>query len=227
MDCQQCGALIEEGQQICPACGSQVRKPSFWRRLWKSLKFLPSIQITTKVTRTSEVEVKGLSFSIDKKTGKRYTLKDIPPELRDQLQNAIALGQTRVLLNEIPPELRAKLEEAMASGQMQPLSLDELPPELRAKLKNAIFVSGPGVAKRVISYRGPDGQVHTCQSLEEVPEDIRAKFKEAIDAGQGSAKEVFTYQGSDGQQHTYHSLEEMPEDIRAIFRMASKAHRSA
>jgi len=204
MDCPQCDALIEEGQQICPACGSEVRKPSCWRRLWKSLKFLPSIQITTRVTRTSEIEGKGFSLSVDRKTGKHVT--------------------TLMLPNEIPPELRAKLEEAIASGQKQLLSFDEIPPELWDKLKNAI-VSGQGVAKQVISYRGPDGQTHTCQSLEEVPDDIRAKFKEAIEAGQGGAKEVFTYQGSDGQEHTYHSLEEMPEDIRAIFRIASKAPR--
>jgi hypothetical protein len=116
MDCQQCGALIEEGQQICPACGSEVRKPSFWLRLWKSLKLLPSIQITTRVTRTSEVEGKGLSFSIDQKTGKHFT--------------------TLVLPNEIPPELRAKLEEAMASRQGQLLSLDEISPELQEMLQH-------------------------------------------------------------------------------------------
>jgi hypothetical protein len=222
MDCPHCGALLQENQEICPACGGQVRKRSFWQRL---LKFFSPVQVTrTKVIRTSNLVIKN-RFPLDKEGGKPVILDDLPPELRAKVQNALASGQTPLIsLGEIPAELQAIMKEAIASGKTQYLTLNEMPPELGAKFQEAI-ASGQGVAKQVISYKGPDGQMHTCQSLEELPEDIQAKFKEAFASGQGSDKQVFTYQSPDGQKHIYHSLEEMPEDVQALFRAASEIPR--
>jgi hypothetical protein len=222
MDCPHCGALVQENQEICPACGGQVIKRSFWQKL---LKFFSPVQVTrTKVIRVGNVELKGITFT-DEELAKSQALADLPPDLRAKIQQAIKSGLPRLEFpNEFPPELRAKIEEALASGKTQYLTLNDIPDELRAKFQDAI-ASGQGVAKQVFSYQGPDGQMHTCQSLEEMPADIRDKLKEAIQAGQGDAKQVFSFQAPDGQKHVYHSLEEMPEGIRAFFRITSETPR--
>jgi hypothetical protein len=233
IDCPHCGALVQEGREICPACGGQVVKRSFWRRL---LSFLLPLPLTrTKVTRTSKVVIgKPLALNslppefranvenaLASGHSQVMTIGEIPPELRAKIQDAMKSGLPRLdLPDELSPELRAKIEEAVSSAKTQYLTLDQIPPELKDKFRDAI-ASGQGVAKQVFSYQGPDGQMHTCQSLDEMPEDFRAKLKAAITAGQGGTSQVFTFQGPDGQKHVYHSLEEMPEGIRAFFRIAS------
>jgi hypothetical protein len=209
MDCPKCGALLQESQEICPACGGQIPKQSLWQRLLKF--FLPTPITQTKVARTSKVELRGIS------------LDNIPPEFRDKLDDALASGQEQLTsLEEISPELRDMLEQGIASGQTKLLSIEEIPPEIRSRFKDVI-VSGQGITKQVICFQSPDGQRHTYHSLEEMPAEIRRKFKEIMESPRDIASEVFTYQGPDGLQHTHHSLEEMPPDIRAFFRIASEA----
>ncbi len=197
-----------------------MRKRGFLQRL---LKFFSVEVAPAKVTHTKNVEVKSISFIVDKETGQRTTLDDLPPEARAKLANVTTLGQSRLLFpDEIPPELKVKLKDAVASGQARLLTLDEIPADLRAKVEEAI-ASGQALTKQVFSYQGPDGRTHTCHSLEELPNDVRAKFQEAIASNPGGeGEEVFSYQGPDGQKHIFHSLEEMPEHIQAIFRIASE-----
>ncbi len=215
MECSQGGALVPDDQEICPACGGQIRKRSLWQRV---LQFLAPGKITrTKVIRTSTVE--NLTF-IDKEIDKKrvfYSLDEIPPELRAKFEEAKSSGQGRLLrLDEIPSELRAKFEQVKGLGEWQLLLLDEMPPELRAKFEKAKS-SGQAVTEEFFSYQGPDGKRQVFHSFEEVPPELRAKLEEAKKSGQGVARKLFSYEGPDGQKHTYHSLEEMPPDIQAVF----------
>jgi hypothetical protein len=217
MECSQCGALVQDNQGICPACGGQVRKRSFWQRLWQFLG-LPEIA-RIKVIR--KVKIENLTL-LDPKTDKKkvfYSLDQMPPELRAKCEEALASGLGQMVnLEELSPELRAKVEQAKATGQWQLMTMKEMPPELQAKFDQAV-ASGHAITEEFFSFQSPDGKRQVFHSLDEVPAELRAKIEEARKLGQSSARRFFSFsfQGPDGQTHTYHSLEEMPPDIRALF----------
>jgi hypothetical protein len=200
MDCSHCGALLQEGQRICPACGGAVRKPGFWRRLWQFFSSANATQVN--VIRTAQVE--KFTF-IDGATGQEkacQSFDEVASQLQAKIKEAKASGQCQIFrLDEVPPELKKKFEEALASGKNPLLRPDEIPPEILSKLLEEAKSSGN------LSF----------VPLNEIPAELRSQVEKAKALKQGTVKETFSFEGPDGQKHTYHSLEEMPPDIRAVF----------
>jgi hypothetical protein len=130
MDCSQCGSLVQEGQEICPACGGQVGKRSFWRRLWQW--FSSGNVSQAKIVGTRRVEV----ISYQGPDGQQHTchsLDEVPPDIRAKVREAIASGQgiTREVFSYQGPDGQKKTYH----------SLEEMPPDLRAIYQNSLECS--------------------------------------------------------------------------------------
>jgi hypothetical protein len=130
MLCPECGAQIEDGQEICSECRAQIRKPGLLRRLRDFFsKSTPTPVITTQ-------KIEHLAF-VDATTGKRQvfnSFKEVPPEIQAKIEEALAQdkiisksssftfrgpdGHERVFhsLDEMPPDVRAFYERLVLPG---------------------------------------------------------------------------------------------------------------
>jgi hypothetical protein len=87
MYCQQCGAKLKEGMDLCGVCYTLVRKPGFWQRLAAGIGkwFTPR---ESGVMMEQVVTAKRIEYA-DPATGEKrvvHSLEELPPELRAQLE---------------------------------------------------------------------------------------------------------------------------------------------
>ena len=133
MYCQQCGAEIPTGQNVCPKCYASVRKPGLLSRLFGWLIGPPrtwpapggpsggTLRSTVSQT-TTRIEM------TDPATGEKRvfnSLEEAPPEIRARIE-AMRAGGGDV-------QTRQAFTIRDASGQERTYhSVDEMPPEVRA-----------------------------------------------------------------------------------------------
>ena len=131
--CQQCGAEIPEGQNVCPGCYAPVRKPGLLSRLLGSL-FKPrrtgpplygsggGPAERRVVRRVQKIRIK------DGATGEERvydSLDDLPPEIRERIEAMRADGG--------PGRAQRTFTFRGADGQERTYhSVEEMPPDVRA-----------------------------------------------------------------------------------------------
>lgn len=132
--CPACGASVEQTQARCPNCWTALQRPGFFRRLL-DLLLNPGKKVTTKIVMGAP---STKFWVIDKGTGERRSLSsldDLPPEIREQLAQAAAFGNT------VQKSLTISYQGV--DGQRRTFhSVQEMPPEMRKLCEDVVL---PGI----------------------------------------------------------------------------------
>jgi hypothetical protein len=126
MLCPECGSQVADGQECCPECRFQIRKPGLLGRL---RDFFGGSSTKTFITsRTLE----NVTF-VDTATGERQVFNsfdEVPSEIRTKIQEAQAQGGIT--------SQKSSVVFVGADGQ-EYHSLEEMPPDVRAMYEQVIL----------------------------------------------------------------------------------------
>ena len=126
MLCPECGSQVADGQESCPECRFQIRKPGLLRRL---RAFFGGTSTKTFITFRM---LENVTF-VDTATGKHQVFNsfdDGPSETRTKIQEAQAQGGIT--------SQKSSVVFLGADGQ-EYHSLEEMPPDVRAMYEQIIL----------------------------------------------------------------------------------------
>jgi hypothetical protein len=144
MNCPNCGNPVEKDAPYCLKCFAPVQPRSFWQKLLGAFQRpAPSPRRIVNIKKIVNIK----TTDPDGQHHEYHSLKEVPPELRSEIEKAAAEALTEnpgvssadgLKTTLVSDKTISVFKVKDPSGNERTYhSLDELPPDIRAALENA------------------------------------------------------------------------------------------